>query len=91
MSYLIAGGAWNRQTEQLNTRAAGLARLLVGLFEYHSFSRSEGLTCAYLDDLYPRTVWRPSHSGSRPRLLSAMRTHRAVGRGAWSSSTSVGQ
>jgi hypothetical protein len=34
MSYLIAGGAWTGSTEQLNTRAAGLARLLVGSSEY---------------------------------------------------------
>ena len=34
MSYLIAGGAWTGSTEQLNTRAAGLARLFVGSSEY---------------------------------------------------------
>jgi len=34
MSYLMAGGAWTGNTDQLNTRAAGLARLLVGSSEY---------------------------------------------------------
>jgi uncharacterized protein (DUF1800 family) len=34
MSYLLAGGAWTGSTEQLNTRTAGLARLLVGSAEY---------------------------------------------------------
>ena len=34
MSYLIAGGAWTGSAEQLNTRTAGLARLLVGSAEY---------------------------------------------------------
>ena len=34
MSYLIAGGSWTGNTEQLNTRASGLARLLVGCSEY---------------------------------------------------------
>ena len=34
MSYLLAGGAWTGGAEQLNTRAAGLARLLVGSSEY---------------------------------------------------------
>jgi uncharacterized protein (DUF1800 family) len=34
MSYLVAGGAWTGSTDQLNTRAAGLARLLVGSSEY---------------------------------------------------------
>ena len=34
VSYLIAGGAWTGSAEQLNTRAAGLARLLVGSSEY---------------------------------------------------------
>ena len=34
MSYLLAGGAWNGSPEQLNTRAAGLARLLAGSSEY---------------------------------------------------------
>jgi uncharacterized protein (DUF1800 family) len=34
MSYLLAGGAWTGSTEQINTRAAGLARLLVGSSEY---------------------------------------------------------
>ena len=33
-SYLLAGGAWTGSAEQLNTRAAGLARLLVGSSEY---------------------------------------------------------
>jgi uncharacterized protein (DUF1800 family) len=34
MSYLLAGGSWTGNAEQLNTRAAGLARLLVGSSEY---------------------------------------------------------
>jgi uncharacterized protein (DUF1800 family) len=34
MSYLQAAGTWNGTGEQLNTRAAGLARLLVGSSEY---------------------------------------------------------
>jgi uncharacterized protein (DUF1800 family) len=34
VSYLVAGGAWTGSTAQLNTRAAGLARLLVGSSEY---------------------------------------------------------
>jgi len=33
-SYLLAGGPWSGSVEQLNTRAAGLARLLVGSSEY---------------------------------------------------------
>jgi hypothetical protein len=33
-SYLAAAGAWTGSSEQLNTRAAGLARLLVGSSEY---------------------------------------------------------
>ena len=33
-SYLLAGGAWTGSQEQLETRAAGLARLLVGSAEY---------------------------------------------------------
>jgi uncharacterized protein (DUF1800 family) len=33
-SYLLAGGAWSGTQEQLETRAAGLARLLVGSAEY---------------------------------------------------------
>jgi uncharacterized protein (DUF1800 family) len=34
MSYLAAAGAWTGSGEQLNTRTAGLARLLVGSAEY---------------------------------------------------------
>jgi uncharacterized protein (DUF1800 family) len=34
VSYLLAGGAWTGSAEQINTRAAGLARLLVGSAEY---------------------------------------------------------
>jgi len=34
MSYLAAAGPWTGDGEQLNTRAAGLARLLVGSSEY---------------------------------------------------------
>jgi len=34
MSYLVAAGAWTGNGEQLNTRVAGLARLLVGSAEY---------------------------------------------------------
>jgi uncharacterized protein (DUF1800 family) len=34
MSYLAAAGAWTGSPEQLTTRAAGLARLLVGSSEY---------------------------------------------------------
>ena len=34
MSYVVAGGTWTGAAEQLNTRAAGLARLLVGSSEY---------------------------------------------------------
>jgi len=34
MTYLFAAGAWNGSGEQLNTRASGLARLLVGSSEY---------------------------------------------------------
>ncbi len=33
-SYLVAGGAWSGSQEQLDTRASGLARLLVGSAEY---------------------------------------------------------
>jgi uncharacterized protein (DUF1800 family) len=33
-SYLAAGGAWTGSAEQLSTRGAGLARLLVGSAEY---------------------------------------------------------
>jgi hypothetical protein len=33
-SYLLAGGAWTGSQEQLETRASGLARLLVGSAEY---------------------------------------------------------
>ena len=34
MSYLLADGGWTGSASQLNTRAAGLARLLVGCSEY---------------------------------------------------------
>jgi len=34
LSYLLAGGPWTGNQSQLNTRAAGLARLLVGSSEY---------------------------------------------------------
>ena len=34
VSYLLAGGAWTGSAAQLNTRAAGLARLLVSSSEY---------------------------------------------------------
>ena len=34
MSYRLAGGAWTGSAAQLNTRAAGLARLLVASSEY---------------------------------------------------------
>jgi uncharacterized protein (DUF1800 family) len=34
MSYLVAAGTWSGDGEQLNTRTAGLARLLVGSSEY---------------------------------------------------------
>jgi hypothetical protein len=34
MSYLHAGGEWTGEASQLNTRAAGLTRLLVGCSEY---------------------------------------------------------
>jgi uncharacterized protein (DUF1800 family) len=34
MSYLLAEGTWSGSASQLNTRAAGLARLLVGCAEY---------------------------------------------------------
>ena len=34
MSYMVAGGSWNSTVEQLTTRTAGLARLLVGSAEY---------------------------------------------------------
>jgi uncharacterized protein (DUF1800 family) len=34
VTYLVAGGAWTGSAAQLNTRAAGLARLLVGSSEY---------------------------------------------------------
>ncbi len=34
LQYLLAGGAWSGSTAQVNTRAAGLARLLVGSSEY---------------------------------------------------------
>jgi uncharacterized protein (DUF1800 family) len=34
MSYLLADGTWTGSASQLNTRAAGLARLLVGSSEY---------------------------------------------------------
>ena len=34
VSYLVAGGPWTGSAAQLNTRAAGLARLLVGSSEY---------------------------------------------------------
>jgi hypothetical protein len=33
-SYLTAGGAWTGSASQVSTRAAGLARLLVGSAEY---------------------------------------------------------
>jgi hypothetical protein len=33
-SYLAAGGAWTGTAEQVTTRGAGLARLLVGSAEY---------------------------------------------------------
>jgi hypothetical protein len=33
-SYLAAAGSWTGTGEQLNTRASGLARLLVGSSEY---------------------------------------------------------
>jgi uncharacterized protein (DUF1800 family) len=33
-SYLLAGGGWSGNAEQISTRAAGLARLLVGSSEY---------------------------------------------------------
>jgi hypothetical protein len=33
-SYLFAGGAWTGSTEQISTRAAGLARLLLASSEY---------------------------------------------------------
>jgi hypothetical protein len=33
-SYLVAGGPWTGSATQLTTRAAGLARLLVGSSEY---------------------------------------------------------
>src|ERR1051325_2508445 len=36
MSYLLAGGPWTGSESQLNTRAAGLARLLVGSSAYRS-------------------------------------------------------
>jgi uncharacterized protein (DUF1800 family) len=34
LSYLVAGGAWSGSDAQINTRAAGLARLLVASSEY---------------------------------------------------------
>ena len=34
MAYLASAGAWTGSGEQLNTRASGLARLLVGSSEY---------------------------------------------------------
>jgi uncharacterized protein (DUF1800 family) len=34
LSYLVAGGAWTGSEAQVNTRAAGLARLLVASSEY---------------------------------------------------------
>jgi uncharacterized protein (DUF1800 family) len=34
LSYLVAGGAWTGSESQINTRAAGLVRLLVGSSEY---------------------------------------------------------
>jgi hypothetical protein len=34
VSYLLADGAWTGSAEQINTRAAGLARLLVASSEY---------------------------------------------------------
>jgi hypothetical protein len=34
LSYLVAGGAWSGSDSQINTRAAGLARLLVASSEY---------------------------------------------------------
>jgi hypothetical protein len=34
MTYLGAAGAWTGNLDQLNTRASGLARLLVGSAEY---------------------------------------------------------
>jgi uncharacterized protein (DUF1800 family) len=34
LSYLVAGGPWTASAAQLNTRAAGLARLVVGSSEY---------------------------------------------------------
>jgi hypothetical protein len=33
-TYLVAGGAWSGSPSQVQTRAAGLARLLVGSAEY---------------------------------------------------------
>jgi hypothetical protein len=34
LTYLLAGGSWTGNQEQLNTRASGLARLLVSCSEY---------------------------------------------------------
>jgi hypothetical protein len=34
LTYLLAGGSWTGNEEQLNTRASGLARLLVACSEY---------------------------------------------------------
>ena len=34
MAYLMAAGVWSDSGEQLNTRASGLARLLIGSAEY---------------------------------------------------------
>jgi hypothetical protein len=34
MTYVLAGGSWTGNADQLNTRASGLARLLVGSSEY---------------------------------------------------------
>jgi len=34
VSYLLAGGTWTGSTSQISTRAAGLARLLIGSAEY---------------------------------------------------------
>jgi hypothetical protein len=34
LDYLVAGGSWSGSDSQVNTRAAGLARLLVASSEY---------------------------------------------------------
>ena len=34
LNYLVAGGVWTGSESQVNTRAAGLARLLVASSEY---------------------------------------------------------